>query len=162
MMYVFNIWNKTNAFRILKKKQRDRSWISITTWNLIDKHAFAVQWWQRDEVIHSLSKAIWQSLRKDWCQCAEKGSQEIETKIQSSNGHGAFELLCGWYHRHGGKSPRPTHKDLNLIRSQFRNLYCKVDPSGDPLPIYVSPAPVNDSIQDEYEIWHSCEAYATW
>jgi hypothetical protein len=88
----------------------------------------------------------------------EKVSQEIETKIQSGNVHGAFELLRGWYCRHGGKSPRPTHKDLILIRSQFRNLYHKADPSGDPLPIHVSPAPVNDSIPDEDEIWHSREA----
>ena len=113
-------------------------------------------------MIQSLSKAIWQSLRKDRRQRVEKVSREIETKIQSGNVHGAFELLRGWYRRRGGKSPRPTRKDLNLIRSQFRNLYRKVDPSGDPLPIHVSPAPVNDSIQDEYEIWHSCEAYATW
>jgi hypothetical protein len=101
------------------QKQRDRSWISITTWNLIDKRAFAVRWRQPDEVIHSLSKAIWQSLRKDRRQRAEKVSREIETKIQSGNVHGAFELLRGWYRRRGGKSPRPTRKDLNLIQSQF-------------------------------------------
>jgi hypothetical protein len=76
-------------------------------------------------------------------------------RVQSGKVHGTFELLRGWYHRHGGKSPRPTHKDLNLIWSQFRNLYRKVDPSCDPLPIHVSPAPVNDSILDEDEIWHA-------
>jgi hypothetical protein len=28
-----------------------------------------------------------------------------------------------------------------------------VDPSGDPLPVHVSPVPVNDEIPDEDEIW---------
>jgi hypothetical protein len=51
---------------------------------------------------------------------------------------------------------------LNLIWSQFWNLYHKADPSGDPLPIHVSPAPVNDSIPDENDIWHSREAFVTW
>jgi hypothetical protein len=138
-------------------KTKRSIWILITTWNLIDKCAFAVRWQQPDEVIHSLSKAIQQSLRKDRCRRAEKVSQEIETKFQSGNVHGAFELLCGWYRKCDGKSPRPTHKDLNLIQSQFRNLYRKVDPSGDPLPTHVSPAPVNDSILDEDEIWHAAK-----
>jgi hypothetical protein len=49
------------------KQQRDHLWISLPTWNLIDKCAFAVQWRQPLETIHSLSKAIRQSLRKDLC-----------------------------------------------------------------------------------------------
>jgi hypothetical protein len=81
-----------------------------------------------------------------------KVSREIETKILSGNAHGAFELLRDWYRKRGGNPPRPTCKDLNHIRSQFRNLYHKVDPCGDPLPVHVSPVPVNDEIPDEDEI----------
>jgi hypothetical protein len=50
--------------------------------------------------------------------------------------------------------PRPTHKDLNLIQSQFPNLYCKVDPCfWWSLPVHVSPTPVNNAIPDKDKIW---------
>lgn len=88
---------KENKYVPDPKKQRDRSWISMTTWNLIDKRTFAVRWRQPAETIHSLSKTIRQSLKRDRRRRAAKVSREIETKILSGDVHGAFDLLRGWY-----------------------------------------------------------------
>lgn len=73
----------------------------------------------------------------------------------AGNVKGAFELLSGWYRRSGGKPPRPTRKDLNLIQSQFLCLYCHEEPPGDPLPIHVSPFHVDDGIPNDNEIWQA-------
>jgi hypothetical protein len=93
-------------------------------------------------MINSLSKAIWQSLRKDWCWHAEKVSREIETKILSGNVHGAFKILHGWYCRHGGIPPI-AHKQesfwwYHLIYSVYIFIWSHV-PS-----------------QDTKEIWQAC------
>jgi exonuclease III len=47
------------------KTARDRSWISKTTWTLIDKRVRAARWHFPSEIIANYSKAIRKSLRKD-------------------------------------------------------------------------------------------------
>ena len=134
------------------RKQRDRSWISKRTWTLIDKKVHAIRWRYPSDVIRDYGKDIRKSLRKDRRQRAERVSRQIEQKLTSRDIRGAYDLLRGWYRRTGGKPPRPTRKDLDMIRTSFKNLYREQEPPGDPLPVHISPAPVRDGIPDDDEI----------
>jgi hypothetical protein len=139
------------------KTQRDRSWISKETWELIDKRLFAVRWRHPTENIHALSKAIKKSLTTDRRRRAEKVGREIEQKYVSGNVHGAYNLLRGWYRKLGTKPPKPTRKDINLIRSQFLNIYQEEKPPGNPIPVHITPFHVNDNIPDEDEVWEAVQ-----
>jgi hypothetical protein len=57
---------------------------------------------------------------------------------------GAYNLLRGWYRDcGGGKPPRPTHKDLDMIRRDFKAFLQKEVPSEEPLPIHVQLASIS-------------------
>jgi hypothetical protein len=68
--------------------------------------------------------------------------------MTAGNMAGAYDLLRGWYRERGGKPPRPTHKDLDMIRRNFMTLYQKEAPSEEPLPVHVQPASIEDTVPD--------------
>ena len=127
---------------------RDRSWISRKTWKLIDKRVRAIRLNYPLEVIRNYGKEIRRFLRRDRRQRAERVSRDIEQKLTKGDIRGAYDLLRGWYKMRSGKPPRPTRKDLDMIRHQFQNLYREDEPPGDPIPVHISPAPIRDDIPD--------------
>jgi hypothetical protein len=131
---------------------RERSWISKRTWDLIDKRIKAVRWHRAETIIRDYSKEIRKSLRKDRRQRAYRVSRQIEQKITAGNIRGAYNLLHGWYRDRRSKPPRPTRQDLNLICTQFKNLYRKEVPPGDPLPVHVTPAPILDDVPNDDDV----------
>ena len=47
------------------RRQRERSWISKLTWNLIDKRVRAIRWCVSQQLIQDYGKEIRKSLRRD-------------------------------------------------------------------------------------------------
>jgi hypothetical protein len=76
-------------------KERDRSWISKKTWDLINARVYAVRWKYPREQIQEYSKAIRKSLCVDRRRRCERVSKEIEEKYIAGNIRGAYELLRG-------------------------------------------------------------------
>jgi hypothetical protein len=134
-------------------KQREKSWISRQTWKLIDKRVYAVRRQMSDDLIHDYGKEIRKSLRMDRRQRAYRISMQIEQKMTAGNMKGAYDLLRGWYRDcGGGKPPRPTRKDLDMIRRDFKALFQKEAPPEEPLPIHVQPASISDTVPNEDSI----------
>jgi hypothetical protein len=80
-------------------KERDRSWISKKTWDLIDARVYVIRWKYPRERIQEYSKAICKSLHVDRRRRCERVSKEIEQKYIAGNIRGAYELLRGWYRK---------------------------------------------------------------
>ena len=152
------------------KKQRDRSWIASDTWRLIDRraeirrlHLFSRSSVQNPQVdpekgkdyedeLRNLHKQIRRLLRRDRRLRADKVSREIESLLASGDMRGAYQCLTAWYKDRGGRFQRPTRHDLNLTTKEYRTLFSAIASSGDPLPIHVPPANINDDPPTEDEI----------
>jgi hypothetical protein len=99
-----------------------------------------------------LGKAIRRALRHDRRRRAERASNYIIAQVAARNYSEAYTTLRGWYRECGGIPPKPTKSDLRRTRAEFESLYTATPPIGDPIPINVTPYPVNDDIPSEKEI----------
>jgi hypothetical protein len=148
---------------------RDRSWISSDTWRFIDrraelrrKHLFSnpIQISQvepeeginYEQEIRNLSKEIRRLLRRDRRLRADKVSRDIESHLASGNLRAAYHSLSAWYKDRGGRILRPTIHDLDLTSREYQALFAATPSLGDPLPIHVQSATINDAPPDEEEI----------
>jgi hypothetical protein len=105
------------------------------------------------DLINDYGKEIQKSLQMDRRQRAYHVSMQIEQKMTAGDMRGAYNLLRGWYRDcGGGKSPCPTHKDLDMIRHDFKALFQKEVPSEEPLPIHVQPASISDTVPNKDSI----------
>jgi hypothetical protein len=57
----------------------------------------------------------------------------------------------------GDRPQKSTHEDMGKLATKFEDLFSALPPTGDPCPIYVDPAPVDDSIPDETEILYNAK-----
>ena len=99
-----------------------------------------------------LGKAICQALHQDRRRRAARASKYILTQVIARNYHEAYNALRGWYRECGGIPSKPTKGDLHRTRIDFESLYMATPSPGEPIPIHVTPFPVNDDIPSDEEI----------
>jgi hypothetical protein len=62
------------------------------------------------------------------------------------------EALKAWYKHASGRISHPSKKDLKILQTDYGELLANKPPAGEPIPIYVSPLNIDDSIPSEAEI----------
>ena len=64
----------------------------------------------------------------------------------------ASSCLKGWYTAASDKLPNPCHISMDKQTAEREELYWKVSPPGDPIPINVEPFDLDDSIPEDAAI----------
>ena len=64
----------------------------------------------------------------------------------------AWRYLKGWYTTALGRPPKPCHNSMDKQTVEREELYRKVFPPGDPIPINVGTFDLDDSIPEDAEI----------
>jgi hypothetical protein len=67
----------------------------------------------------------------------------------------AFRLLGTWYLHRSGNRLQSTIHDINATCTQLEHLYSAVPPPGDPIPVHIAPADVDDYIPTPEEIYNA-------
>ena len=60
--------------------------------------------------------------------------------------------MKGWYRVTEDRAPKPCHESMEKQTKEREELYAKVPPPGDPIPINVDPFEINDAIPEDAEI----------
>ena len=135
-------------------RQRNyRSWISDSTWKLVDARASLrrespfnrTAYRQKDREVKAAIKA-------DRTKRVDDAAEAIDTLLKDSNVQGAWNRAKAWYKHAGDRPVAPSKADLQQVSEEYRDLYRKVDPPGDPIPILVAPFDVCDDVPQEAEI----------
>jgi hypothetical protein len=136
-----------------KQNTRRNSWISLETWELIDRKALLRRTGAYDnDMLKSLTQDIWRQLRRDRRERIRKVGDEIEGHLEQNRTKEAYGLLKRWYHKATGRPLKPTREDLDKVSDDFEHLFSHRPPPGEDLPIHVEPFPIPDTIPDEDEI----------
>ena len=64
----------------------------------------------------------------------------------------AWGSLKGWYTAASERAPKPCHATIAKQTAERKELYGKVEPPGEPIPINVEPAEVPDACPEDAEI----------
>ena len=83
-------------------------------------------------------------LKLDWMRRAEEAGGKIEAHLAADEAQEAWWVLKGWYPLVKGRAPRPSLQTTKTQTRGRKELYARVPPIGDPLPINVTPTSVWD------------------
>jgi hypothetical protein len=75
-----------------------------------------------------------------------------EAKLDKGNIQEAFCHLKGWYCEAGKAASRPCFMTMERQTEEREELYRKVPPPGDPIPINVEPFDINDNVSTDGKI----------
>ena len=64
----------------------------------------------------------------------------------------AWRCLKGWYSTATNKAPKPCYSSMKKQTEEREELYRKVAPPGDPIPINVEPFDIDDSVPEDAAI----------
>lgn len=158
------------------QRQRDHSWISFQTWQVIDRRVSLrrlVLFSSRppfcgekrswsfaneqdisclDREIHKLGREKRRLLRRDRRRRANGVSLLACSYLEAGDIASAYNVIRGWYRKRNGYISKPTIHDLDRISKEYSSLYSTVPLFNDPLPINVKPTKVPDGPPTEDEI----------
>ena len=122
-----------------KRAQPRNSWISAPTWELIDRRATLRQQGKLSKrMSRLLGRRIASGLKGDRQQRAANVAGDIERLLASGETKEAWRCLKGWYKAASDAAPAASQLSLAAQTAERIDLYRKVLPPGDPLPIHVS------------------------
>jgi exonuclease III len=135
-----------------KVKDRQNSWITEGTWQLIDKKADARR--KKDaDLVQELKKQINKNLKEDRKARTDRVAEQIEKHLMKNQVKEAYETLQGWYKDISGRAPKPTYNDESETRAEYEKLFSKEDPPGTAIPIHIRPRPeIADGPPTEEEV----------
>jgi hypothetical protein len=93
---MLELQNKRQHNVIIDNDHRNRSWISLDTWKLIDGKSEACRVGNIVEKVR-LKKLLRKALQKDRKIRAENAAEEIETLLVNGNIREAFEIIRQWH-----------------------------------------------------------------
>ena len=64
----------------------------------------------------------------------------------------AWRCIQGWYRAVEDRAPKPCYESMSKQTAEREELYRKVSPPGDPIPINVEPFPVADDCPGDAEL----------
>jgi hypothetical protein len=143
---------KEDAQQTANDNGRKNSWISESTWQLIDQKASARRSGNISQA-KNIAKELRRSLNKDRKCRMDKVAEEIESYLTANSPKEAFHKLQNWYKERSGRPPKPTLGDAEATRKEYEKLFGAEHPPGEDIPIHISPTPhVNDDPPSEKEI----------
>ena len=135
------------------RERRENAWISDATWEFVDRRAEmrkAGILCQREA--RRLQRKIRASLKADRQERARRAGEAANAELATGNIREAFRHLKGWYREAGEISPRPCLQTMEQQTAERVELYGRVPPPGDPIPINVDAFDVNDGVPPDEEI----------
>ena len=76
----------------------------------------------------------------------EEAGTAVENMLQEDppNARGAWRRIKGWYKAAAKKGPPPARATLERITAEQTELYCRVPPPGENIPVNVDPTNSDD------------------
>jgi hypothetical protein len=128
-----------------KRAQPRNSWISAPTWALIDRRATLRQQGKLSKrMTRLLGCQIASGLKGDRQQWAANVAGNIKRLLASGEMKEAWRCLKGWYKATSNTAPAASPMSLAAQTAKRVDLYRRVPPPGDPLPIHVNKADILD------------------
>lgn len=144
---------KNDKESVPRRGRVSQSWISTTTWGLVDGRAALNRRKPIDQKLaRQFSRRIRDAFKADRKRRVEAAGAAIETCLVDGDLQGAWNQFKGWYKHAGDRPSKPSRMDMAQVTNEFHDLYQKRTPPGEPIPILVSPFDVNDQVPDEKEI----------
>jgi hypothetical protein len=144
---------KESCDPIPARKRPPNAWISDATWDLVDRRARLDRSGKlTQQSSRQLGRQIKASLKTDRAARAAKAASNVESHLNSGLLEEAWRELKGWYRIAEDKAPKPCYESLQKQTQERIDLYARVAPPGQSIPINVEPTPVDDSVPDDAEI----------
>jgi len=135
------------------RKRNYRSWISDNTWKLVDARAALRRASPSDRAaFRQKDREVKAAIKADRTKRVDNAAEAIDTLLMDNNVQGAWTRAKAWYSHAGDRPVAPSKADLQQVSEEYRDLYRKVDPPGDPIPILVAPFDICDDVPQEAEI----------
>ena len=135
------------------RKRHENEWITEGTWALVDERA---QLRRRGVLCQAggrrMKRRIQASLKDDRRARTERTAAAVETELSKGNVQEAFRHLKGWYRNAGEAAARPCFQTMERQTKEREELYGRVPPPGDPIPINVDPFIIDDGVPTNDEI----------
>ncbi len=126
------------------------AWIANDTWALIDQRTAALKRGAPPSELRPLRKEIRKKIRRDRATRLQKTGEEIEAHLDADDPREAWRLVKVWY-RQQARAPPPTPADLETIGLEYKALYTRQEPPGEPIRGQVTYA-ITDQIPSGAEI----------
>jgi len=137
----------------LPRERRRNSWISDTTWTLVDERAAMRRSPQFDRTAYRrVDRGVKAAIKADRLRRAEEAAEAINQHLSDNNLQEAWNRTKAWYTQASDRPCAPSRADIQQVSDEYRDLYRQVEPPGDPIPVLVAPFDINDEIPTEDEI----------
>jgi hypothetical protein len=134
------------------------SWITATTWQLVDHHAMLRRKGMLSQTAaRRLGRQVQAHLAADRLKRATSAASKIEGCLAAGDFVEAWRHLKGWYRTVEDQAPKACPETLASQTAERVELYTVVRPPGWSLPINVTPIPFPDNTPTDHEI---CEVVA--
>ena len=67
----------------------------------------------------------------------------------------AFGAIKGWYRDAGPRPSKPSKEDIEVTQAEYVELYTPREPTEGPIPLHITPYPINDEPPTEDEVMQS-------
>ena len=135
------------------RNTKANSWISENTWALVDHRAMLRRGGRLPKAgEHALGRRIKASLKKDKHQRVEDAAEQISSHLNNGELKESWRVAQRWYRVAEDRAPKPCYESMAKQTQEREELYSKVPPPGDPIPINVDPFNVRDAVPEEPEI----------
>jgi Reverse transcriptase (RNA-dependent DNA polymerase) len=135
------------------ERRARRAWISATTWNLVDQRSAMQKVVNNDRAeVRRLSRRIHQAFRIDRRARAKRAGEDIEAALTAGKLQDSWKMMQAWYREASSRPQLPSRSDLDAVTLERQDLYSRVAPPGDNIPILVEKFDISDAVPSEGEI----------
>ena len=99
-----------------------------------------------------LNRKVKAGLNIDRAQRATDTAEAMELRLREWEPKEAWRLLKGWYRTVEDRAPKPCYQSMERQTRERVELYTKVQPPGDPIPINIDPFAINDEVPTDAEV----------
>jgi hypothetical protein len=129
------------------------SWITATTWQLVDHHAMLRRKGMLTQTAaRRLGRQVRAHLAADRLERATNAASKIEGCLAAGDFIEAWHHLKGWYRTAEDRAPKACPETLASQTAERVELYTAVRPPGWSLPINLTPIPVPDDTPTDHKI----------
>jgi hypothetical protein len=128
-------------------------WISAPTWVLINKRAALRQQGKLlQQAFCLIGRQIFAGLKGDHAKQAVVAVEKIKGQLAAGEPKEAWQSLKGWHKAAINHTPRLSKMSLAAQTAKCSALYGRVALKGDPIPIHVNKANIQDNILSDKEL----------
>ena len=130
------------------REQHRNAWISEETWRLVDKRVTMRRKSRARTGLRRLVRVIQASMKGGRKRQVEEAGTAVENMLQEDppNAREAWQRMKGWYRAAATRGPPPARATLERITAEQTELYRRVPPPGENIPVNVEPTNIDDSV----------------